>query len=958
MVDFATLGMRVDTSDLKKGERAQDSFARKAEQTEGKTTKATAAISSGFRRMVPAITGAIAALGAGVGIAAAIREAEKFQTTMFRVEAVIKATGGAAGRSADQLREQARQIALGTLESTEGVLRAQQTLLTFRKVQGDVFDRAIVAAADMTAALGGDLNSATLQLAKALENPLEGISALSRSGTVFTAAQKDMVRAMVEAGQTAEAQAFILDELEAQYKGTAEAAAGGLAGAQDTLGQAMQELKLVIGNALLPTMMELVKIATGIVNGFASMTRAVGAFFSAIGGMDLWKTQVQLAMIATDNLTLSMGDEITAINELAAVMNSESTMTIAFARDKLTQAQSHLAVAAAAREETQSLIDNQVALLELERIRRMDALGVLRQGTEAYEAMEQSIANAITQQRDLRAIVSETNAAYDAAVIVVDEITGAIVSAENGIVTFGNGVVTATGLTQRLDASAQLITFDGANAGALALAEKLGISLGLAQRIEAVGGSAGASGPDAAVQQVRNAYGDIDNMTGSIVNGIRGVVGQLTITGSAASTAITSAGASVPNLVDPLREVEPTIDAATDAFQDFGKDGIQQAVDWMVGGFKGGLDTLKDMFLNTLRQMIATAAKNKIVIPMMAAMSPTGAAANTLLGAGGGMSGVGSALGALGTFGTSVGTGLSVVGSGFAAGGLGGAATAGMGAITGGIGAGGAIGFGTALGAAIPFIGAAAVVFMALRKTTKELDSGLRGTVKGFDTAIETFRKTETSRFFGLSKSRSTSYKDDPDNPLHTAIGDIQTAVADAAATLGFGSNIFDQFTYDFKLSLKGLSEDQKLAKINEELSKMGDEFASLVPGMASMNEVINAANEAVARAGSIGTSLFESQMLMAAARRGEITVAGAGPGGTRTEDLIRRRDTSNVASIADAAPRERERAEMKSLFDILKSRAERNEKSEGKNGAIFERMLRIWERFEIDGIPQGPVVE
>jgi hypothetical protein len=146
-------------------------------------------INSAALRAAKSLAGLATGVLSGAFLNSAINESVKFETSMFKMQAVITATNGVAGRSADELREMARQVAWSTLESTEGVMEAQRTLLTFRKVQGDVFDRTIKAAADMSAALGGDLNSATMQLGKALENPTEGMSALSRSGTVFTAAQ-------------------------------------------------------------------------------------------------------------------------------------------------------------------------------------------------------------------------------------------------------------------------------------------------------------------------------------------------------------------------------------------------------------------------------------------------------------------------------------------------------------------------------------------------------------------------------------------------------------------------------------------------------------------------------------------------------------------------------------------------------------------------------------------------
>ena len=180
----------------------------------------------------------------------AVAESQKFETTMLRIGAVIKATGGVAGRTAADLRSFARELAMNTLESTEGVLEAQQRLLTFRKVTGDVFDRTIRVAADLSAVLGQNMSSSAIQLGRALEDPVTGLSALARSGTVFTDQQKEMVKKLVESGQLLKAQSFILDELEAQYGGAAVAAAQGYAGALDTLGQRLQEFFLSIDENL------------------------------------------------------------------------------------------------------------------------------------------------------------------------------------------------------------------------------------------------------------------------------------------------------------------------------------------------------------------------------------------------------------------------------------------------------------------------------------------------------------------------------------------------------------------------------------------------------------------------------------------------------------------------------------------------------------------------------------
>ena len=314
----------------------------------------------------------------------------------------------------------------------------------------------------------------------------------------------------------------------------------------------------------------------------------------------------------------------------------------------------------------------------------------------------------------------------------------------------------------------------------------------------------------------------------------------------------------IERLNDELAKSLPMVNDVADAFGDFLARGLTD--------FKSFANSIFKSFQNMLAQMIATAARNKILISLGATGSVAGTAASAGVGSAIG-TGIGASIGGIAAFGSGIGTGLSVVGNGFMAGGLSGAATATAGAVSGGIGMGGAAGFGTALGAAIPAIGAVALVFGALRKTTKELDSGLNVTVKNMDALVTSFKTVETSRFFGLSKKTSTStggVSSGVSDPIVAAVQQIQQSVLTAAEAFGFGADAFDNFSYEFKLSLKGLSEEQQMQKINEELTKMGDSFASLTGHFSSMNELLEAAEHRYQ---------IENRMLEALGRSTEVVI-------------------------------------------------------------------------------------
>lgn len=230
--------------------------------TLGRITSVTAAVMLGMAVAVGAVT---------VGLSKAIAEAEKFQRSGLRTEAVLRATGHAAGFTAGEIREMSEEIARTTLASTSGVEAAAAKLLTFRSIQTDVFSRALSLSQDLAELGFGSVESGALQLGKALEDPLTGLTALSRIGVTFSAAQKEQIKQFVKMNELAKAQGVILDVLSSQVGGTGVAAAQGLTGAYDTLGQEVSEFQQNIGNA------GGIQFMTGVTNDLTVAVRALNA---------------------------------------------------------------------------------------------------------------------------------------------------------------------------------------------------------------------------------------------------------------------------------------------------------------------------------------------------------------------------------------------------------------------------------------------------------------------------------------------------------------------------------------------------------------------------------------------------------------------------------------------------------------------------------------------------------
>ena len=202
-------------------------------------------------RAIKGITGTLAVAAAGFtafkkAMDLAVEFGE-FERQTLRIGALLRATNVASGQTREGLLRLASDVGRTTLLDERDVQDAIGLLLTFRKVSGDTFERTIRLAADMSEAMGGDVRSATLQLAKALEDPTIGLTALTRSGVLFTDQQKEQIRLLVEQNRLFEAQTIILDEVATTQEGNATEAAKGFAGQMDGLGQSTRELTRALG---------------------------------------------------------------------------------------------------------------------------------------------------------------------------------------------------------------------------------------------------------------------------------------------------------------------------------------------------------------------------------------------------------------------------------------------------------------------------------------------------------------------------------------------------------------------------------------------------------------------------------------------------------------------------------------------------------------------------------------
>ena len=255
-------------------------------------TKATKSFESDLTKIGNKLKTAFAVTAiAGAG-AAFIKAGENASTSRARIDQIAKSMGRtdeAARSLTDRLVRLADATARQTGIDQNAIKLAQAKLLTFKElaasadIVGGAFDRATKASLDLQASGFGDAATIAVQLGKALQDPISGLTALRRSGVTFTAAQQGVIRSLVSTNQVAKAQDEILKAVEEQVGGTAEATAN----ATDKMKVSFSQTAEKIGERLVPAMervAELVATLSGPTGGLVAGT--VGAVNNAILGLE------------------------------------------------------------------------------------------------------------------------------------------------------------------------------------------------------------------------------------------------------------------------------------------------------------------------------------------------------------------------------------------------------------------------------------------------------------------------------------------------------------------------------------------------------------------------------------------------------------------------------------------------------------------------------------------------
>lgn len=332
-----------DTSGIN---RALDSTDKQVEKSSGGFSKLAGIIKSGL------IIGAVVYAGKklydfGKSV---VQNSGEAQRALDQLNQVIKSTGGAAGVTSEELQKMAQDLSEVTEFEDDAIIKSQALMLTFTKIGKDVFPDATEAVLNLSAALGQDLQASTVQIGKALNDPILGITALRRVGVQLSAAQEEQIRNFVALNDVASAQKVILGELSTQFGGTAKAVFANnpalmFAKAQQQIGNILEKVGdeqkdkfLALGKAMVVASLDgglLSKTLSLIGEGLGAATRQISKFVLAAetisATQDIKKSEKNLkefndqykdALSSARQLIASTGD-MALINNKSLTLNEK-----------------------------------------------------------------------------------------------------------------------------------------------------------------------------------------------------------------------------------------------------------------------------------------------------------------------------------------------------------------------------------------------------------------------------------------------------------------------------------------------------------------------------------------------------------------------------------------------------------------------------------------------------------
>jgi len=270
---------------------------------------------------------AMSALGATFGkLVKAYASQEKAEKKLAQA---LKSTRHSAGLTHKELTLMASALQSVTTHGDEAIIETQALMLTFTNINKEVFPQSLEAILNISDAMGQDLRQTTIQVGKALNDPIQGMSALRRVGIQLSDTQKEQVKKFMAVNDVASAQKIIIEELDTQFGGMARATRLTLAGSLTALANSWGDAMERMGGALAPFIGTLANALKGITSIMMSEGERQLKFLEEIGASE---ETIQLARIRL--LKEEAQERISAIDGLDINLDKHESLVEVYQREE------------------------------------------------------------------------------------------------------------------------------------------------------------------------------------------------------------------------------------------------------------------------------------------------------------------------------------------------------------------------------------------------------------------------------------------------------------------------------------------------------------------------------------------------------------------------------------------------------------------------------------------------
>ncbi len=314
--------LRVDARDAVSALNQTNNASKQLNQTLNTTSRRAGTATANIQRFgisFRSVVGPMVALTGALTLAnRSLSTFGKRQADLQVLAAQLERIGAGGSKQLNELRAAADRLGDATLFSQDDFIQSFNILSSFRAIAVESFTEVSEVAADIAQVMGSDVKSATVQLAKALEDPKRGLTALSRSGITFNEVQTETIKKLVDSGKQLDAQALILETIKGQYEGAGTAAGKGFAGALDLLSENAADAAEALGEGLEPA-------ATGAATALAGVFEQISKIPAPAG-----QAALQIGLITAGVVALKKAVDAFIATKLAGVIAAQIAMYKAF----------------------------------------------------------------------------------------------------------------------------------------------------------------------------------------------------------------------------------------------------------------------------------------------------------------------------------------------------------------------------------------------------------------------------------------------------------------------------------------------------------------------------------------------------------------------------------------------------------------------------------------------------